>query len=109
MKKSSSLKDQGTPWGYTPQPDENYVQAILSIAKKHGVKITDKMIQDELKAKEKTEDEQEDAWDPVKRKKILKALKEIRGIWADDKDFDKRQKERHEIEIKAAEEMKKAW
>lgn len=51
----------------------------------------------------------EDVWTEERRKQLLKALKEIKGIWADDKDFEKRQKERRKIEIRAAKKMRKAW
>lgn len=40
---------------------------------------------------------------------LLKALEKTRGAWADDKDFDKRQKEMRKREIAAAKRMKKAW
>jgi len=84
-----------------------YLQAVLSLAKKQGVTITDKMIQEEVK--KKSSEKQEDAWDAEKRKKLLKALEKVKGIWADDKDFEKRQKERDKIEIAAAREMRKSW
>lgn len=40
---------------------------------------------------------------------LLRLLEETKGIWANDKDFDKRQKKMRTIEIKAAKRMKKAW
>lgn len=45
-----------------------------------------------------------------KRHKVfLKILEETRGVWADDKDFDGRQKKMKRLEMKAARKMKKAW
>jgi len=52
---------------------------------------------------------QEEPWTETRRQKLLKALKEVKGIWADDKDFEKRQKEREKFEIEAVKKMKKAW
>lgn len=43
------------------------------------------------------------------KKALLEALEKTRGLWADDKDFDKRQKERRKIELKASRERKKPW
>ena len=107
MKNTNSLKDGSLmPGYYSNNQNDDYIQAVLAIAKKQGVKITDVMIKQEVKKRKLKE---EDAWDAKKRKKLLKALEKIRGIWADDKDFDKRQRERDKIEIKAAKEMRKAW
>lgn len=43
------------------------------------------------------------------RKALLEALDRTRGIWVTDKDFDKRQRERRRMELKASRERKKAW
>ena len=42
------VKDPEDDMGYSPIPEDEYVTAIFSIAKKHGLKITDKMILDEI-------------------------------------------------------------
>lgn len=42
------VKDPEDDMGYSPIPEDEYVGAIFSIAKKHGLKITDKMILDEV-------------------------------------------------------------
>lgn len=41
------------------------------------------------------------------RKAILEALDRTRGIWANDKDFDKRQSLRRKIELRASRERKR--
>lgn len=43
------------------------------------------------------------------KKALLEALEKTRGIWADDKDFDKRYKARRTIELKASKERKRVW
>lgn len=45
----------------------------------------------------------------VSRNALLDALEQTRGIWANDKDFDKRQKQSRKLELAAAKKMKKAW
>ncbi len=42
------VKDKNSDFGYAPVPEEEYTQAIIHIAKKKGVKITDKMILKEV-------------------------------------------------------------
>lgn len=51
----------------------------------------------------------ESSWNEERRKKLLKALAGIKGIWANDKDFEKRETEKEKIEIEAAKRMRKAW
>lgn len=51
----------------------------------------------------------EKGWTRVKREKLLQLLNETRGIWVNDKDFDKRQKQRKRVEIEKAKKMRKAW
>jgi hypothetical protein len=89
-------------------PEDEYIQAILSIAKKQGVEITDNMILQEVENSQK-KIAKGDVWDATRRKKLIKALEGIKGIWANDKDFEKRQKKREKIEIEAVKKMKKAW
>lgn len=43
------------------------------------------------------------------RRILLELLKETRGMWVGDKDFNQRQKQREKLEIAAAKRMKKAW
>lgn len=43
------------------------------------------------------------------KKALLEALERTRGIWASDKDFDKRQRKIRRRELKASRERKKAW
>lgn len=38
-------------WGFTPVPGDEYILALKRIAKKHGLKITDKMILEEVYGK----------------------------------------------------------
>lgn len=102
------MKSQNAALGYTSIPEDEYVQAVLSIAKKHGVKITDKMILQEVE-KSQIKVGEDDAWNAARREKLLKALESVKGIWADDKDFEKRQRKREKIEIQTAKDMKKAW
>lgn len=45
----------------------------------------------------------------ISRNRLLAALERTRGIWADDKDFDKRQKIRRKIELASSRKRKKAW
>lgn len=42
------VKDLAGDMGYSPVFEDDYVSAIFSIAKKHGLEITDKMILDEV-------------------------------------------------------------
>lgn len=42
------VEDKNSDFGYTPVPEEEYVRDILSIAKKHGLEITDEMILKEI-------------------------------------------------------------
>lgn len=42
------LEDSSSEFGYSPIPEEEYLMAILRIARKHGVKITDAKILKEL-------------------------------------------------------------
>ena len=41
--------------------------------------------------------------------RLLYVLERTRGLWADDKDFDKRQRQRRKIELVASRRRKKAW
>lgn len=43
------VDDPESDLGYFPIPEDEYVQAILRIAQKHGLQITDKMILAEIK------------------------------------------------------------
>lgn len=45
----------------------------------------------------------------ISRNKLMVALERTRGLWADDKDFDKRQRIRRKIELAASRKRKKAW
>lgn len=102
------MKSQNAALGYTSIPEDKYVQAVLSIAKKHGVEITENMILQEVEKSQKKL-AKDDVWDEARRKKLIKALERVKGIWANDKDFEKRQKEREKIEIEAVKKMRKAW
>ncbi len=52
----------------------------------------------------------EDVWTEERRKKLLKALKEVKGIWAKDwPKIKKRFEKQRKIEIKAAKKMREAW
>jgi hypothetical protein len=42
------VSDKNSDLGYTPIPENEYVQAVFCIAKRAGVKITDDMILDEV-------------------------------------------------------------
>lgn len=42
------LEDPKSDLDYTPIPEKEFFQAILSIAKRHGLKITDEMILKEI-------------------------------------------------------------
>lgn len=42
------INDPKSDLGYDPIPEDDFVAALFSIAKKHGLKITDKMILDEV-------------------------------------------------------------
>lgn len=53
---------------------------------------------------------EEDVWDEERRKKLLKALKEVRGIWAKDwPKIKKRLEKQRKFEIKVAKKMRKGW
>ena len=45
----------------------------------------------------------------ISHSKLLAALDETRGMWADDKDFDKRQKMRRKIGISASRKRRQRW
>ncbi len=47
------VKDSESDTGLTPVFEDDFVHTLLSIAKKHGLKITDKMILDEVYNKPK--------------------------------------------------------
>lgn len=47
------LKDKQSKEGFLPVYEDDYIQALYSIVKKHGLKISDKMILEELKGKKK--------------------------------------------------------
>jgi bifunctional DNA-binding transcriptional regulator/antitoxin component of YhaV-PrlF toxin-antitoxin module len=52
----------------------------------------------------------EDVWTEKRRKKLLKALEEVRGIWAKDwPEIKKKLAKQRKIEFKAAREMRKVW
>ena len=42
------FKDKDDEWGLTLVLGEDYIRALKSIARKHGVKITDKMVLKEI-------------------------------------------------------------
>lgn len=42
------INDPKSEFGYIPIPEDEYVEAIFRIAKRKGVKISDKMILEEL-------------------------------------------------------------
>lgn len=42
------IKDKYSKIGFTPVPEDEYVQAVFRIAKKHGLKITNNMILKEV-------------------------------------------------------------
>lgn len=42
------IEDSDSETGYTPIPEDNYIEAILKIAKRNGVKIAPKMILEEV-------------------------------------------------------------
>lgn len=42
------IEDKSSENGFTPVPEDEYIQAIFRIAKKKGVRITDGMILGEL-------------------------------------------------------------
>ncbi len=42
------VQDPGSEYGFTPIPEDEYIQVIYRIAKKHGLNITDKMILKDL-------------------------------------------------------------
>jgi len=48
------VKDPESDSGLSPVFEDDFVHALFSIAKKHGLKITDKMILDEVYKKDKT-------------------------------------------------------
>jgi len=43
------VRDKDSEFGFTPVPEDDYIQAIFHIAKKRNLRITDKMILAELK------------------------------------------------------------
>lgn len=43
------VSDPESEFGYTPIPGEDYTMAILTIAKRKGVKISEEMIFEEIK------------------------------------------------------------
>ena len=45
------VQDPDSEYGFTPIPEDEYIQVIYRIAKKHGLNITDKMILEEEKVK----------------------------------------------------------
>lgn len=47
------VEDPNSELGQTPVPEDEYVVAIFRIASKHGVKITDRLILEELEEMEK--------------------------------------------------------
>ncbi|MBI2330443.1 hypothetical protein HYU94_03555 [Candidatus Daviesbacteria bacterium] len=42
------IDDKESDWGYTPVLGDDFVAAIISIAKQKGLRITDKMILNEI-------------------------------------------------------------
>lgn len=50
------VEDQNSESGFTPVPENDYIQAVFRIAKKRGLKITDNLI---LKEIEKLDNKQE--------------------------------------------------
>lgn len=46
------VSDRSSDLGYTPVPEDEYIQAVLRIAKRKGVEITDAMILEELEKNE---------------------------------------------------------
>lgn len=46
------FEDKEDDFGFTPILGEDYIRALLIIAKKHGIKITDEMILDEVWGKQ---------------------------------------------------------
>lgn len=42
------VEDKNSEFGFTPVPEDDYVQAVLRITKKHGLKITDNLILKEI-------------------------------------------------------------
>ena len=42
------LNDPKSDFGSMPVPEDDYIAAILSIAREHGLKITDKMVLEKL-------------------------------------------------------------
>lgn len=42
------LEDKNSENGFTPVPEDEYVQAVFRVAKKRGLNITDKMILENL-------------------------------------------------------------
>ena len=42
------VNDPNSELGYTPVPEDEYMQTVFGIANKHGIKITDEMILAEL-------------------------------------------------------------
>ena len=43
------FEDKEEECGFTPIPGEDYISALLSVSKRHGIKITDQMILKEFK------------------------------------------------------------
>ncbi len=44
------VDDQESDWGFLPIYEDDYIAAIFQLAKKAGVKITNKMILEEVKS-----------------------------------------------------------
>lgn len=47
------VKDKNSELGYTPVPEDEYIEAIIRIAKKNGLKITDDMVLEEVERQTK--------------------------------------------------------
>ena len=45
------IEDKNSDFGYTPVPEEEYMSAILSIARNKGIEITDELILKEVENK----------------------------------------------------------
>lgn len=54
------VDDPSEEWGYLPVHEDDYVAAIEAIAEKHGLKITDEMILDEVESVRKEESGKKD-------------------------------------------------
>lgn len=51
----------------------------------------------------------EEIWNEERRQKLLKALREVRGIWADNDEGIKRIKRQRERDLREIKKLKKAW